>query len=259
VTAMQYRRTAMHFIGVMVLIGVSCLTTLSTHCSVQGPAANPLVTRGPVFAVKARRPEWFTSDQEQDRLIEFCLEYGVNRLIIPIWWTQNPLPDQDTSPQPFHNVVRLITKAAKHGISTEAFERIAATTLSTHPLPTQANLKSIIAFNKTLPRQTRLVGLHYEIDPHLLSQQESSRRRHLMRLCLDWLTAARVEIQRSIPTMRLAADIPGWYDTPTANDEGYVVDYDGQRKNFHEHIQDITDHVVVMCRPRQSETGSPIS
>ena len=52
--------------------------------------------------------------------------------------------------------------------------------------------------------------------------------------------------------MALAASIPFWYDQKTGNDDSCVLAYGGQRKNFHEHIQDLTDYVAIMSYRRHA-------
>ena len=54
--------------------------------------------------------------------------------------------------------------------------------------------------------------------------------------------------------MTLSVDIPMWYDNKTDAKDNCVVAFNGQTKNFHEHIQDITDYVGIMSY-RQKAMG----
>jgi hypothetical protein len=72
---------------------------------------------------------------------------------------------------------------------------------------------------------------------------------------LEFLARARDKLHRQAPGLTLSVDIPMWYDR---NPQLYDITYDGQKKNFHQHIQDLTDYIGIMSYRRQADGSNGV-
>ncbi len=64
----------------------------------------------------------------------------------------------------------------------------------------------------------------------------------------DYLTLlgkARSVLDKEAPHLRLTVDTPFWWDK-----DKFVLEFDGKRKRFNEHVQDLTDSITVMSYRR---------
>ncbi len=248
----------MNVVGLLVIASVACLTMLSTSCRVEPDLAQQATLHQPVFAMKIKQHEWFATDTELDRLVEFCLEYGVNRLMVKVQLIPEQAQTQLKNVRYHQELSRLITRAASHGIDVEAIQDIPELALEPNHADALTNLNAIIAFNRTLPHRARLVGVHYEISLHLLPQWQTHRQ-DVMQQCLDLLATIKATLKQNRTSMDLSATMPHWYDNRFIEDDSCVVAYYGQSKNFHEHLQDLTDYMVVQCRRRRHDNEGSIN
>ncbi|MFA9480430.1 hypothetical protein ACERK3_19350 [Phycisphaerales bacterium AB-hyl4] len=194
--------------------------------------------------------QWVADEAEQDRLIEFCRQYGFNMLMVQIHL------DGGGGPSPAlkypDQLAELIRKAAEHGIAVEALEGGPEQALKENHDHTLAILDAIIAFDSTLPEDARLTGVHYDIEPYVLpAWQDLDDRRQIMLGLAQFFAKARERIDEHAPHLTLAADIPFWYDNLGEDGE---VEFAGQTKNIHQHIQDICDYIGIMSY-RRDATG----
>ena len=58
---------------------------------------------------------------------------------------------------------------------------------------------------------------------------------------LAFLRKAKTVLHEKAPHLSLAVDTPFWWD----KDE-FALEFEGQRKRFNEHVQDLTDFIVIM-------------
>jgi hypothetical protein len=111
-------------------------------------------------------------------------------------------------------------------------------------------LRAIIAFSKTLPAHSGFEGIKYDVEPYLTKEwklKEESRK-EIMRDYLAFLRKARSVLGEEAPHLWLAADTPFWWD----NDE-FILEFEGRRKRFSEHVQDLTDFITIMSYRRSSQ------
>jgi hypothetical protein len=62
---------------------------------------------------------------------------------------------------------------------------------------------------------------------------------------LSFLQKARSVLHQEAPDLWLAVDVPFWWDK-----DKFILEFDGKRKRFNEHVQDLTDFIVVMSYRR---------
>lgn len=254
---MRYRRLPTAVIGVLVLFCVGCLTMWSAGHTTQTDAPG-LSTSGRVFALRVADVAEICQPDQQDELVAFCQEFGFNRLIVGVGIVENT--ETGSRPRLDHaGVLReLIAKTIGLGIRVEALCHDVALGSQENHVQALAVLDAVLAFNQNKPPQAKLAGIQYDIEPFQLKPWGTPRRADDLWRCLKLFESLRAKIDREDPFLRLSGAMPYSDKSRRAAENDYNVEYDGQLKDFHEHLQDITDYVVVVC-PRQLEGDHPTS
>ncbi len=191
------------------------------------------------------RETWLNTDQAQDRLLNFCQTHGFNRLFVQIHEDKEAAAYTIKYPA---QLTRLVAQAAERGIAVEALDGAKDMAVAANHAHTLEILDAIIDLNQSMPEGKRFVGIHYDIEPYIMPQwkQDQEARQVIMHDLLDYYTKARRKLNDRGSDMLLACDIPMWYDLKTDADDSCILDYDGQTKNLHQHIQDICDYIGIM-------------
>ncbi len=185
------------------------------------------------------------TDKEQDRLLDFCQRHDINLLLMQVHQTDKETDPKITYPE---KLARLIREAAKRGIVVEALDGAKDMAMAENQEHTLGILDMIITFNQSLPKGERFVAVHYDIEPYLLPgwKEGQESRNVIMRDLLDYYSKAREKLDERGSEMLLACDIPMWYDVKTEPGDSCIIEYNGQTKNLHMHIQDICDYIGIM-------------
>ncbi|MCP4540491.1 MAG: hypothetical protein GY832_25415 [Chloroflexi bacterium] len=107
----------------------------------------------------------------------------------------------------------------------------------THPVAL-GFVQRTITFTKSITESARPIGIHLDIEPYLLPEWNSDRS-SIITQYLDLLSDVKQELVASSINMTFSVDIPFWYDTITAT-------YTSVTKPLNQHVQDITDRIVIM-------------
>jgi hypothetical protein len=112
---------------------------------------------------------------------------------------------------------------------------------------TLEELRAIIVFSQTMPREALLQGIKYDVEPYLTKEWKAGgeTRRSVMHGYLSFLRKARLLLDEETPHLLLGADTPFWWD----RDE-FVTEFEGKSQRFSEHVQDLTDFIVIMSYSR---------
>ena len=239
-------------IGLLVMLSIGCVTMLSVSCST-GPSVEATTLSIRLFTMKVNDAGLVSSEYERDNLIAFCNEYGINRVLIQVDIAR--IGDAIPSVRHGDKLASFVHAAASHGITVEALQTNIDTTISNNPDRLLAALSAITSFNQTLPSNARFVGVHYDLKPHLLDSWQNSKRPEAMTRYLDFLQTVRTRLAQHRSALRVSATVPFWYDSRIDDEDSCLVDFYGSTKNFHEHIQDLTDYAVITCHRQQA--GNP--
>ncbi len=212
-----------------------------------------------VFGMWLWHEKWISDESAHDEVLSFCEQYGID--LLPVQFHMDPGSVKRGQPHlKYPDQLRgFIEKANKRGVQIEALDGSPEMAMNEHRATVLAIIDAITLFNKTLPPNTTIAGLHYDIEPYLLPQWKTPQREEIMRQFLELLEAAALKIRLDAPRMKLSASVPFWYDLKTQPDDNCILDYNGHRKNFHEHIQDLTDYIVIMSYRRKALGEDSIS
>ena len=212
-----------------------------------------------IFGMWVWQPKYVQDTYEQDELIEFCRQLGINRLLVQVHFDRESLKQGDPKIQKPEALQRFLRKANHAGILVEALDGHQNMGLSQQRANALAKLDAILAFNNSLPISQRFEGIHYDIEPYTLPQWNSTQRSTIMHEYLEFHEAAAAKAHRQSPPLVIGASVPFWYDLKKDSQDQCVLEYRGQVKNFHEHIQDITDYVAIMSYRRWAKGEDSIS
>lgn len=222
------------------------------------PAFYPPASPDDIQGLWVWRGRWITKPAERAELVAFCKRLGINRLLVQGSFIAgaegNPILE---FPSELH---ALIVDAATEGIAVEALDGARDMAVRENWPQTLAKLDALLAFNRTLPVGAKLAGIHYDIEPYLMKEwkQGDAQRETLMLNLLVFLDEAKKRIHQDDRSLTLAADIPFWYDNKTKPGDTCVLEYNGQVKNLHQHVQDICDYVGVMSYRRRATGGNSV-
>jgi hypothetical protein len=254
--------------ALLTAVAATALGGLSAAPAVAESTTQPAVT-SKIEGLWVWKSVYVSDAAEQDKMIAFCGRHGFNRLLVQIPWKKgtaqivHPKPDDEvqagTALHPEINYpaefARLIAEAAKHGIAVEALDGAPYMGDKVHWPETLATVDALLAFNATLPEGARFVGIHWDIEPYVRADWKVQDTRNVIEGdYLQMLTDAKKKLTDANSKMTLSVDIPMWYDNKTAENDNCIVTFNGQTKNFHEHIQDICDYVGIMSY-RQKALG----
>jgi hypothetical protein len=188
----------------------------------------------------------FSTQEARQQLIQFCVEHRITHLDVHIRMTHDGSKPILKNAEAFKD---LITLAGQHNITTAALRGSPKMFFSENHERTLQELKVIVAFSETLPHDTLFKGIKYDVEPYCTKEWKAGRRPlyPMMHDYLTFLRMARSFMDKEAPHLWLAADTPYWWDK-----ERFALEFDGKRKRFNEHVQDLTDFITIMSYRRSS-------
>ena len=122
---------------------------------------------------------------------------------------------------------------------------------------TMSAVKTIVAFNETLPDGKKLLGIKFDVEPYGSQEWKAGgdQRSQVMRDYLSYLNQVNAYLSMAAPGMELAVDVPFWWDKTE-----FQMVFEGQKKLFVEHVQDRVDWLGIMSYRRDpSETAKLVA
>lgn len=187
----------------------------------------------------------FSTGEARQQLIRFCLNHNLGHLDVYVDMSGD---EEDPILEDAEALRDLIQLAGLNNITIAALRGSPKMFFSENHERTLRELRAIIAFYKTLPTDSLFKGIKYDVEPYR-TKEWKARGESLKGIIRDYLTflrKARSLLQEEeAPFLWLAVDIPFWWD----KDE-FVTEFEGNTKRFNEHVQDLTDFVVIMSYRR---------
>lgn len=193
---------------------------------------------------------WLWSDTvyataaQRTKLLDFCVQYQFNQLALAVYF------DSPSSLRLRHEqgLAQLLAEAQARGIAIQALRGAKKMAFRQNHERSLQELDALLQYNARQAPDARFVGVHYDIEPYTTDEWRAGgdSRRRVQIDYLDFLAAARQHIDASgVADFELCVDIPYWFDKGE-----FVIDYDGRRLLFSEHIQHATDSVTLMSYHR---------
>ncbi len=182
----------------------------------------------------------FSTDEARQQLVRFCVEHQIGHLDIHI--TMSGDEDKPTV-QNAEALRALILLAGRHGITTAGLRGNPRMFFSENHKQTLQELGAIITFYETLPADNLFKAITYDVEPYLTEEWRAGgeSRKTVMLDYLTFLSKARDFLKKKATYLWLVADTAFWWDK-----DALVIEYERETKRFSEHVQDLTDFVVIM-------------
>lgn len=198
------------------------------------------------------KEQWINTREERQKLIAFCGEHGISRLLMNIHFDWDESADPTVPGLRYPDELReLLVLGRDAGVTIEALDggRLIGPGEQARYM---AKLDAILAFNRTLPADARFGGVHYDIEPHVTDvfKESYESRVPVMRDLLTFYAAVNARLRLDAPSMTLACDVPMWLDGRTEGERSCMVEFMGTTKNLVHHIQDLTDYIGIMSYRR---------
>jgi hypothetical protein len=188
----------------------------------------------------------FLTWEARQQLVQFCVKHQITHLDVHTRMTHDSNKPVLKDAEAFKD---LIVLAGQHNITIAALRGNPKMFFSENHERTLRELRAIIAFSETLPQETLFKGIKYDVEPYCTKKWKAGGPL-VYPIIHDYLTLlrkARSILGKEAPRLWLAADTPFWWDK-----DNFALEFDGKRKRFNEHVQDLTDYITIMSYRRSS-------
>jgi hypothetical protein len=189
----------------------------------------------------------FSTNEARQRLVRFCVKNHISHLDVQVQITRD---DEITVLLAAEDFKELILLAGQHNITTAALRGNPKMFFSQNHRQTLRELRAIIDFSATLPKGNLFKGIKYDVEPYMTKEWKADEA-SLKTVIFDYLMylhKARATLREQDPHLWLAVDMPFWWDK-----DKLILEFEGESKRFSEHVQDLTDFVVVMSYRRSTQ------
>lgn len=182
----------------------------------------------------------FDTEESREKLLAFCAEEGITHLDQHIGIKKSA---SGPSLQNAEALAKLVIGACKQGVTINALQGSGKMFFEDNHERSLQNLRKIVVFDKGLPTGIRLSGVKYDVEPYGTLEWKSGgeRREKVIVDYLSFLVKAKAFLGREAPHLALSVDVPFWWDK-----KEFVLDFDGNKKSFIQHVQDLTDSITIM-------------
>ncbi|MEC9228509.1 MAG: hypothetical protein VYA21_06725 [Verrucomicrobiota bacterium] len=196
----------------------------------------------PPLGMWAWKQTHFDTAQARSEMLDFCEQEGISHIDQHVVIHNNIITNVDA-------LKCLIAQAAQRGITVNALRGDKAMFLADNHESTLNAIETLVAFNRTLPEEAKLLGIKFDVEPYLSAQWKAGveQRDRVILEYLNCLTRARAYLNTHSPKLELAVDVPFWWD----KDE-YKVNFEGSTEHFVHHIQNRVDWIGIMSYRREA-------
>lgn len=180
------------------------------------------------------------SEEARGELIDFCEREEIAHIDQHVSIKKGMLLNEEA-------LRNFIIRAADRGITVNALRGDKAMFFARNHERTMAAVKTIVAFNETLPIGKKLLGIKFDVEPYGSQEWKAGgdQRSQVIRDYLNYLNQVNAYLSMAAPEMELAVDAPFWWDKTE-----FQMVFDGQKKLFVEHVQDRVDWLGIMSYRR---------
>jgi len=182
----------------------------------------------------------FATQESREELVRFCLRNHINHLDIHVEMSWNGNRPTLRDPEALKELLIL---TGQNNITTSILRGDPRMFFAEKHEQTLEELRAIVAFGQTVSEEALVTGIKYDVEPYSTKEWKAGgiSRRSVMNDYLSFLPKARQILDEETPHWLLGVDTPYWWD----RDE-FVTEFDGRRQRFSEHVQDLTDFIVIM-------------
>jgi hypothetical protein len=182
----------------------------------------------------------FSTQESREELVQFCLQNQIRHLDVHTEISWDGLKPILRDPGALRD---LLVRAGQKKITTAIVRGEPRMFFSEKHERTLEELRAIMNFSQTVPKEAQLMGIKYDVEPYATKEWKAggNTRRSVMQDYLAFLRRARQVMNEETPHLLLGADTPFWWD----RDE-FITEFEGHSQRFSEHVQDLTDFIAIM-------------
>ena len=182
----------------------------------------------------------FSTQESREKLVQFCLQHHISHLDVHVemsWDGKKPILQNPGA------LRDLFVLAGQKNITTSILRGDPRMFLFQKHGQTLEELRAIITFSQTMPKEALLKGIKYDVEPYATKEWKAGgeTRKSVMHEYLAFLRKARLVLDEETPHLSLGVDTPFWWD-----EDEFVTEFEGRSQRFSEHVQDLTDFIVIM-------------
>lgn len=199
------------------------------------------------------RPGPLQDEKQAQELVDFCKQQGFDTILLQIHAQPGVTPlalDYTEGTQ------RLLGMASKAGLKVEALDGSSAMVSPESRIANIERMDAILDFQAKQPEGQGFSAVHYDIEPYTLPQWKEGipQARQVAREMLETFSLMRDHLKARNSKMPLKFDIPAWFDTRL----DLAIDFAGKTKPISQHIQDISDEIVIMSYRRKASGSNSV-
>ena len=182
----------------------------------------------------------FSTQESREKLVQFCLQHHISHLDVHVemsWDHKRPILQNSVA------LRDLLVLAGQENITTSILRGDPRMFFSQKHGQTLEELRAIITFSQTMPKEALLKGIKYDVEPYGTKEWKAGgeTRKSVMHEYLAFLRKARLVLDEGDPHLLLGVDTPFWWD-----EDEFITEFEGRSQRFSEHVQDLTDFIVIM-------------
>ncbi|MGA2957714.1 MAG: hypothetical protein ABSF48_18560 [Thermodesulfobacteriota bacterium] len=182
----------------------------------------------------------FSTQESREKLVQFCLQHHISHLDVHVemsWDGKKPILQNPGA------LRDLLVLAGQKNITTSILRGDPRMFFFQKHGQTLEELRAIITFSQTMPKEALLKGIKYDVEPYTTKEWKAGgkTRKSVMHEYLAFLRKARLVLDEGTPHLLLGVDTPFWWD-----EDEFVTEFEGRSQRFSEHVQDLTDFIVIM-------------
>ncbi|MDB6140702.1 MAG: hypothetical protein JWO94_3774 [Verrucomicrobiaceae bacterium] len=203
-----------------------------------------------VYHTEALLPE----GPERTELFAFCEERHIGDLFWATHFQGHGRSQEIARAAELHAFVKA---ASAHGLRIHALTGDPSHVLEQNHDRVLERVDAAIEFNHASPEDERLAGVHFDIEPHGLSQWKEATLEGKCALLTQFVEVnvkACERLRARAPHMQFGTDITFWFDKPGPDSEPvYPVTFHGVTKDATKHLLDVADNVGIMSYRNTAE------
>lgn len=182
---------------------------------------------------------------ERDRFLDFIEEQGITRVFLHLAWAEGDRPEAGFTPFSSEELGPLVADLRARGALTYGLDGDKDFVREQNHAGVWRTVERMVEHNRRVPEEQRFYGIRYDIEPYLVPGFQGPYRQRY----LDGYVALLAGVSRIARAgdLRVAVDIPFWFDAPDEETGEFMeATLAGRTAPMLEHILSLVDDIAIM-------------
>ncbi len=182
---------------------------------------------------------------ERAAFLDFVESQGITRIFLHLAWAEGDAPRAGFTPFSGEEIGPLIADLRARGALTYGLDGDRDFVREENHAGVWRTVERMVEHNRSVPEEQRFYGIRYDIEPYLVPGFQGPFRQRYLDAYVTLLSGVS-RIARS-GGLRVAVDIPFWFDAPDEESGIYMeATLDGRRAGVLDHILSLVDDIAIM-------------